>query len=82
MTANARRSLLSGQQNDDAVNPIHLETRSRSIPAVAKNAKIDISTVVAASPGRVVRAFFDAGALGVWWQATCSITCRAPWGLT
>jgi hypothetical protein len=21
-----------------------------------------------------VRAFFDAGALGVWWQATCSIT--------
>jgi hypothetical protein len=22
----------------------------------------------------VVRAFFDAGALGIWWQATCSIT--------
>jgi hypothetical protein len=22
----------------------------------------------------VVRAFFDAGALGAWWQATCSIT--------
>jgi uncharacterized protein YndB with AHSA1/START domain len=41
---------------------------------VARTAKIDISTVIAAPPGRVVRAFFDAGALNAWWRASCAIT--------
>ena len=35
---------------------------------------LDISIVIVASPGRVLRAFFDADALGAWWQVAHSVT--------
>ncbi len=36
--------------------------------------KIDVTTVIAAPPARVLRAFFDHAALGAWWQAAASVT--------
>lgn len=35
---------------------------------------IDLSTVILAPPGRVLKAFFDADALGAWWQVRRSVT--------
>lgn len=35
---------------------------------------VDISTVIVASPGQVLKAFFDADALGAWWQVARSVT--------
>ena len=35
---------------------------------------LDVSTVIAAPAGRVLKAFFDADALGAWWQVTRSVT--------
>ena len=35
---------------------------------------LDISAVIAAPAGRVLRAFFDADALIAWWQVTHSVT--------
>jgi uncharacterized protein YndB with AHSA1/START domain len=35
---------------------------------------LDISIEIAAPPGRVLKAFFDADALGAWWQVARSVT--------
>src|SRR6266576_3992055 len=36
--------------------------------------RLDVSLLIAAPPGRVLRAFFDADALAAWWQVTHSVT--------
>ena len=41
---------------------------------------VDISIVIAAAPGRVLKAFFDADALGAWWQVATSVTTPRPLG--
>lgn len=35
---------------------------------------LDLAIVIAAPPARVLRAFFDPGALGAWWQTARSVT--------
>jgi uncharacterized protein YndB with AHSA1/START domain len=35
---------------------------------------LDVSLVIKAPPSRVLKAFFDADALGAWWQAQRSVT--------
>lgn len=35
---------------------------------------LDVSIEIAAPPGRVLKAFFDADALGAWWQVAHSVT--------
>ena len=35
---------------------------------------IDLSLVIKSPPGRVLKAFFDADALGAWWQVAHSVT--------
>lgn len=35
---------------------------------------LDVSLLIKAPPSRVLKAFFDADALGAWWQATRSVT--------
>jgi uncharacterized protein YndB with AHSA1/START domain len=35
---------------------------------------LDVSLVINAPPGRVLKAFFDPDALGAWWQAARSVT--------
>jgi len=39
-----------------------------------KSPTLDLSTVIAASPARVLKAFFDADALRAWWQVAHSVT--------
>jgi uncharacterized protein YndB with AHSA1/START domain len=41
---------------------------------------LDVSAVIAAPAGRVMRAFFDADALAAWWQVTHSVTTPRPLG--
>jgi uncharacterized protein YndB with AHSA1/START domain len=41
---------------------------------MTKSPSLDISAAIAAPPGRVLKAFFDADALAAWWQATRSVT--------
>jgi uncharacterized protein YndB with AHSA1/START domain len=36
--------------------------------------RLDVSTVIAAPAGRVLKAFFDADALSAWWQVAHSVT--------
>ncbi len=36
--------------------------------------KLDVSAVIAAPVGRVMKAFFDADALNAWWQVAHSVT--------
>src|SRR5882672_11489761 len=35
---------------------------------------LDVTAVIAAPVGRVMKAFFDAGALGAWWQVAHAVT--------
>ena len=35
---------------------------------------LDQTIVIAAAPARVLKAFFDADALGAWWQVKRSVT--------
>jgi uncharacterized protein YndB with AHSA1/START domain len=35
---------------------------------------LDVSAVIAAPAGRIMKAFFDADALSAWWQVTHSVT--------
>ncbi|MCU1382622.1 MAG: Activator of Hsp90 ATPase [Acidobacteria bacterium] len=35
---------------------------------------LDVTAVIAAPPGRVLKAFFDAEALNAWWQVAHSVT--------
>jgi uncharacterized protein YndB with AHSA1/START domain len=39
-----------------------------------KSPGLDVSTVIGAPAGRVLRAFFDADALSAWWQVSRSVT--------
>lgn len=41
---------------------------------MTKPPSLDIETFIAAPPGRVMRAFFDAEALNAWWQAEHAVT--------
>ena len=44
-------------------------------------ATLDITAVIKAPTGRVMRAFFDADALQAWWQVTRSVTTPRPLGV-
>ncbi len=35
---------------------------------------LDVTLVIAAPPGRILKAFFDADALGAWWQVARAVT--------
>jgi uncharacterized protein YndB with AHSA1/START domain len=48
-----------------------MTTKAKSAPPVPG---LDLSISIAAPPTRVMRAFFDADALGAWWGATRSVT--------
>jgi uncharacterized protein YndB with AHSA1/START domain len=48
---------------------------------VAASPELDISVVVQAPINRVMRAFFDADALGAWWQVARSVTTPRPLGI-
>ena len=52
---------------------------SREFP-IATTFDLEISIVMVAAPGRVLKAFFDADALGAWWQASHSVTTPRPFG--
>ena len=41
---------------------------------------IDQTTVIAASPHLILKAFFDAAALAAWWQVVRSVTLPRPLG--
>jgi len=41
---------------------------------------LDVSAVIAAPAGLVIKAFFDADALGAWWQVSHSVTTPRPLG--
>ena len=41
---------------------------------MTKPPSLDIETFIAAPPGRVMRAFFDAQALNAWWQVAHAVT--------
>src|SRR5438067_69475 len=41
---------------------------------------LDVSAVIAAPAGLVIKAFFDADALGAWWQVAHSVTTPRPLG--
>ena len=41
---------------------------------MAKSPEIDVSAFIAAPPGLVVKAFFDAHALQAWWQVRHAVT--------
>jgi uncharacterized protein YndB with AHSA1/START domain len=38
------------------------------------NPSLDVTAVIAAPPGRILRAFFDPGALNAWWQVAHAVT--------
>ena len=41
---------------------------------MTKSPSLDVTAVIAAPAGRVMKAFFDADALNVWWQVAHSVT--------
>jgi uncharacterized protein YndB with AHSA1/START domain len=46
-----------------------------------KSPTLDLTTVIAASPARVLKAFFDADALRAWWQVAHSVTTPRALGV-
>ena len=44
-------------------------------------AKLDVAAVIAAPPGRVMKAFFDHETLHAWWQASHSVTTPRTLGV-
>ena len=42
---------------------------------------LDVRAVIAAPPGRVLKAFFDADSLGAWWQVARSVTTPRALGV-
>jgi uncharacterized protein YndB with AHSA1/START domain len=44
------------------------------------SAQLDVTAVIAAPPGRVMKAFFDGQALQAWWQVSRSVTTPRPLG--
>ena len=50
-------------------------------PPVAASPELDISVVVKAPINRVLKAFFDADALGAWWQVVHSVTTPRTLGV-
>ena len=44
-------------------------------------AKLDVTAVIAAPPGRVMKAFFDHETLHAWWQASHSVTTPRALGV-
>jgi uncharacterized protein YndB with AHSA1/START domain len=51
------------------------------IAALARPPELDISVDINAPVSRVLKAFFDAGALGAWWQAAHSVTTPRTLGV-
>jgi uncharacterized protein YndB with AHSA1/START domain len=47
---------------------------------MTKSPGLDITAVIAAPVGRVLKAFFDADALAAWWQVSHSVTTPRPLG--
>jgi uncharacterized protein YndB with AHSA1/START domain len=54
-------------------------SRAPKEPAIATPG-LDISIVIVAAPSQVLKAFFDADALGAWWQVSHSVTTPRPLG--
>jgi uncharacterized protein YndB with AHSA1/START domain len=53
--------------------------RAPMTESVNPSATFDHTLLIAATPGRVMAAFFDPGALAAWWQTARSVTTpRAP----
>jgi uncharacterized protein YndB with AHSA1/START domain len=50
------------------------EHRNASRLDVVDTPSLDVSAVIAAPAGRVLKAFFDADALSAWWQVVRSVT--------
>ena len=48
---------------------------------MSKTPHLDVSAVIAAPAGRVLKAFFDADALGAWWQVAHSVTTPRALGV-
>jgi uncharacterized protein YndB with AHSA1/START domain len=46
-----------------------------------KSPSLDLTAVIAAPPGRVLKAFFDADALRAWWQVAHSVTTPRALGV-
>jgi len=46
-----------------------------------KSPTLDLTTIIAASPARVLKAFFDADALRAWWQVSHSVTTPRALGV-
>ena len=51
------------------------------LPAVDPTAGFDHTITIAATPARIMAAFFDAKALSVWWQTVRSVTAPRPLGV-
>jgi uncharacterized protein YndB with AHSA1/START domain len=49
--------------------------------ALRRSDGLDVSLVIKAPPSRVLKAFFDADALGAWWQAAHSVTTPRALGV-
>jgi uncharacterized protein YndB with AHSA1/START domain len=45
-----------------------------STTRAAVGSRVDVSLLIQAPPGVVLKAFFDADAIGAWWQAVRSVT--------
>ena len=50
------------------------DSRFPGSAAIATTPGLDISIVIVAAPAQVLKAFFDADALGAWWQVAHSVT--------
>jgi uncharacterized protein YndB with AHSA1/START domain len=50
-----------------------VKAQARGVPREGPR-RLDVSLVIKAPPSRVLKAFFDADALGAWWQVTHSVT--------
>jgi uncharacterized protein YndB with AHSA1/START domain len=47
---------------------------------MSNSPSVDITAVIAAPAGRVMKAFFDADALAAWWQVARAVTTPRPLG--
>ena len=48
--------------------------RSRGKTTMTPAPSLDVTAIIAAPPARVLKAFFDADALGAWWQVAHAVT--------
>ncbi len=49
-------------------------THGHPVAGKERTPGIDVTLVIAAPPGRILKGFFDADALGAWWQVARAVT--------